>query len=256
MACSRTTPPDDAEIRSSLAQILASPQFCNARRISRLLEFLVEKRLSNAQHDTMEYGVGIEVFDRDPASYSTVDDPIVRVQVGRLRAKLRTYYAEPEHVDKLVISIPLGNYMPVIQRSAVDAGRLESTHQLTFRPLANLSSELACTTFTQGLNEELSYQLFKQFGNKVVSHTFEQDSVVAAGRKLGAGMPRVASHRLEGSVRTGGALIRTSVRLIDTSAGVVAWSDQLDSSGVQGIVLQEELAKAISGGLKRYFLDG
>lgn len=247
--------PDGAEIRASLSQILASPLFCNAHRISRLLEFLVEKRLENAQHDTMEYGIGIEVFDRDPASYSTGEDPIVRVQVGRLRAKLRTYYTEQGRDDPLVISIPLGNYMPVIRRAVAGLGRLETTHLLAIRPLANLSHELACTTFTQGLNEELSYQLFKEFGNKIVSQHFGEDSVAAAGSMLSGGMSPVASHRLEGSVRTDGALMRTSVRLIDASAGLVAWSDQLDRSGVRGIVLQEDLAQAISSALKSYFFD-
>jgi hypothetical protein len=82
-----------AEAQTALQLVLASSLFNNAPRRSCLLKFLVEKALSGAVWNTKEYIIGIEVFDRDPSTYCTNDDPIVRVQVGRLRETLKIYYA-------------------------------------------------------------------------------------------------------------------------------------------------------------------
>lgn len=58
--------------------------------MSRLLAYLVERAITDCARDTSEYAIGIGVFDRDPLHYSPGEDPVVRVQVGRLRTKLKT----------------------------------------------------------------------------------------------------------------------------------------------------------------------
>jgi len=52
------------------------------------------------------------VFQRPP-DYDPKVDPIVRAQAGRLRSKLREYYATEGAHDLVVIQIPKGAYAPV-----------------------------------------------------------------------------------------------------------------------------------------------
>lgn len=240
--------PDPAEIRATLLQVLANPLFCKAPRLSRLLRFLVERYLSDTLQDTTEYGIGIDVFDRDPAFYSTGDDPIVRVQVGRLREKLKAYYSGAAGGGGVVISIPIGSYMPLIRRADDSVEREKTRHLLAVQPLKNLTDDFACTLFAPGLNEELSCQLFKEFGNRVVTYSFSKPG----GEHSHA---LYASHLLEGSVRIEGALMRVSVRLINAATGSIAWSEQLDRHTKPGIALQQDLAQTICAGLERYFFS-
>lgn len=242
-------PPDKAEIRATLLQVLANPLFCKAPRLSRLLRFLVERYLSDTLQDTTEYGIGIDVFDRDPAFYSTGDDPIVRVQAGRLREKLKTYYSrDAGGGGSVVISIPIGSYMPLIRRADDAVARAQIRHLLAVQPLKNLTDDFACTLFAPGLNEELSCQLFKEFGNQVVTYSFAKTSDEQSQAPF-------ASHLLEGSVRIEGALMRVSVRLINAATGSIAWSEQLDRHTKPCIALQQDVAQTICTGLERYFFS-
>jgi TolB-like protein len=227
---------DGAEVHACMARLLDSDLFRKARRLRRLLQFLVEKRLRGSVNETTEYGIGIAVFDRDPATYRTGDDPIVRVQVGRLRTKLKLYYAIPAHADDVVISIPTGSYLPVIQRIDASLGRGPVPHLLAFRQLGSAGGDAASSAFAQGLSEELRHQLFQALGDRVVSLASRQD----AGEQAPP-----ARHVLEGSVRIDGDLTRTAMRLVDAVTGAIVWSEQRDQYGRHGILLQEELAQAI-----------
>jgi TolB-like protein len=227
------------EIQACMARLLDSELFRKARRLRRLLQFLVERRLKGSAVAT-EYGIGIAVFDRDPATYRTGDDPIVRVQIGRLRTRLKMYYAAPAQAEDVLISIPTGSYMPVIQRIDASPGRGQARDLLAFRQLGSAGGDAASIAFAQGLSEELRHQLFQAFGDRIVSLDSRHDA--------GDQAPP-ARHVLEGSVRIDGALTRTAMRLIDAATGAIVWSEQRDQYGNHGILLQEELARAICAAL-------
>lgn len=242
------------EVQATIESILASSMFLKAPRMSRLLRFLVEKTISGAVRETTEYAIGIEVFDRDTSTYNTSEDPIVRVQVGRLREKLKAYYATVGSGSDIEISIPIGSYMPVIRRmSAVDTD-FKQCRMLAIHPFKCISHHGDGVHFTQGLNEELLHQLFKAFGKIIVSHSFfTSGDADKEGWTLknvsGAGV----NHLLEGSVRIDAERIRASIRLVDVSVGCIAWSEQFDRNIFFAIALQEELASSICGALKRFF---
>jgi TolB-like protein len=242
-----------ADVRQALAQLLASKEFCKAQRTSRLIRFLIEKELAGEVNETGEYAIGVEVFDRDPLAYSTAEDPIVRVQVGRLRDRLKAYYATSGAKAELRFSIPIGSYMPIISRHDGAESQYPRAHLLGVAPLTNFIVDDRGVAFVQGLNEELSHQLFKAFGQKIVSHTFAPPHAAPM-----AWVPArtAVSHVLEGSVRANGDLVRTSVRLVDAAAGCIAWSEQFDRRIPFSIDLQEELAVAVCSALKLYFEQG
>ena len=101
-------PPD--EVRTELERILASKGFQSAGRLSRLLRYVTEKTLAGESEQLKEYAVGVEVFDRDP-SYDPRVDSIVRVEAGRLRARLDEYYANDGAASPLRITLPKGGYV-------------------------------------------------------------------------------------------------------------------------------------------------
>jgi hypothetical protein len=108
---SGTTLPTPAEVRAELDRVLRHPLFHNSARLSALLRFVVETTLTGRSEELKESVVGVEVFEKDP-SYSTRDDPVVRVMSGRLRGKLAEYYQGDGRSDPIIIEFPRGGYVP------------------------------------------------------------------------------------------------------------------------------------------------
>ena len=108
---------NEAEARAACERILRSAAFAKARLMGRLLRHLVEQAVSGNARGATEYAIGLEVLGRKPSDYSPGEDSAVRVQVGRLRRRLETYHASCTQPGEVVIRIPLGGYMPVIERS-------------------------------------------------------------------------------------------------------------------------------------------
>jgi hypothetical protein len=65
-----------------------------------------------------EQVIGVAVFDKDPVSFDSRIDPIVRNDARRLRRKLEVYYASEGRSDHLRIEIPKGGYAPVFIETA------------------------------------------------------------------------------------------------------------------------------------------
>jgi adenylate cyclase len=101
-------------LRAQLEKILSSTTFGSAQRLSRFLRYTVELTLQGRGDQIKEYRLGLEVFDRNQ-SYDPRIDPIVRVEAGRLRSKLKAYYEEEGRDDPILISYPKGTYVPVFQ---------------------------------------------------------------------------------------------------------------------------------------------
>lgn len=248
---------DAASIRVALAKILLSEEFSRAQRMRELMHFLVEQKLCGSQRETNEYAVGIEVFKRNPATYNTCTDPIVRVQVGRLRERLRAYYAGAGHADQIRFIIPIGSYMPEIALMAAESSPPSSAMQsmppatagiarhylLAHCALLYFDSDAYGAAFARGLNEELVHQLYCAFGATIVPHTANRSTASV-------------SHRLEGSVRIDGEMVRLALRLVDNAAGSMVWSQQFDGRAALSIDLQDQLAAAACASLNQYFAHG
>ncbi|PZM14385.1 adenylate cyclase [Rhizobium tubonense] len=104
-------PPSPEEIRNQLARILASPQFPGSvGRSAIFLSYVVKEFLAGRAQRIKGYTVGIEVFGR--AEGNTQDDPVVRIEAGRLRRSLEHYYLTDGQRDPIRIDIPKGGYVP------------------------------------------------------------------------------------------------------------------------------------------------
>ncbi|MGC5700745.1 hypothetical protein J4P02_11165 [Pseudomonas sp. NFXW11] len=242
-----------AEVESARKLLLASTAFKKSPRMSRLLNYLVEQALQDSARDTSEYAIGIGVFDKDPLAYSTGDDPIVRVQVGRLRTKLKNYYASAQCNARVEIVIPLGCYMPVFRYKPSSPHTVQQSAGFSICPFKCVSQQVPWEYFTQGLNAELTHQLYKNLGRKIfVEPATISDRHDSPGKTLEAVFPAAVGHRLEGSVHVDAHCIRTSVRLIDPLTGCVVWSEQFQRTANITLAHPQELAAAICQALHSF----
>ncbi len=101
-----------ADVIAELDRILESEFFASTGKISRLLRFVVTETLAGRAHQIKESIIGVEVYQRRQ-DYDPKTDAIVRVEAGRLRARLDQYYASLSQTPALRIQLPKGTYVPV-----------------------------------------------------------------------------------------------------------------------------------------------
>ena len=106
--------PDRAAVRAQLERMATSRVFASAGRMFPLLEHLVEAEIADASPRLSQRTIAIDVFGRDD-SFDPTCDAIVRVEIGRLRNKLREYYATEGGDDPVIIDAPLGRHQALIR---------------------------------------------------------------------------------------------------------------------------------------------
>jgi TolB-like protein len=237
----------DAEARAACEHILSSTRFAKARLMGRLLRYLVAQSLAGNARGTTEYAIGLEVLGRKPADYSPSEDPSVRVQVGRLRRRLETYGTECAQPGDVVIRIPLGGYMPVIERRTarpVPTPLPTRSDALAIRPIHVIAGSAAGQAFAQGLQEELLSQMVQAFGPVVVGEVLNdvrEDARDDMQPRTIVSTLRIDPHRL-----------RASVCLMEAPRQRVTWAQQFDQAPSFSIDEQETLATSICQALKRH----
>jgi len=116
-----TQTPSAEEIQVELERVLASAPFANSHRSQRFLRYVVESSLNDRDELLKEYAIAVDVFERD-SSYDPAVDATVRVEAGRLRSRLRDYYADVGRNDPAVIDVPKGGYRATFTVQSADAG--------------------------------------------------------------------------------------------------------------------------------------
>src|SRR5262245_16934611 len=135
--------------RRQLDKVLASAGFSRNERLSRFLRFVVERHLEGRDQELKESLIAIEVFGRPPG-YDSKQDPIVRTEASRLRARLSEYYLADGKGDSMVIDLPKGGYVPVL-RQAVTEVIPAPRHPLTRAlPMAAAAACVAITLIAMG----------------------------------------------------------------------------------------------------------
>ena len=249
-----------AAVREQIARILASRHFAKAERLKRFLHFVSEETLRGLAAEVKETVIGVEVFDRPPATYDPRVDPIVRVQAGRVRAKLDAYYAEEGAGDGVLVELPRGQYVPrfsfrsadpAYQRGATLRGLPAwQTNTIAVLPFVNLSGDSADEYFSDGLTEELSHALARLPSLRITARRsafqFKDRGrdLREIGRLLGAGKV------VEGSVRKSADRLRITVQLVNVADGYEIWSEKYDRTIGDVFALQEEIAGAVRVALR------
>ena len=97
------------EIRVELERVLVSAPFSKSQRSQRFLRYIVEASLNNVDESLKEFAIAVDVFERN-TSYDPSIDATVRVEAGRLRTRLREYFADAGQNDPIIIEVPKGGY--------------------------------------------------------------------------------------------------------------------------------------------------
>ena len=139
--------------------------------------------------------------------------------------------------------------------AATPAATLAS-NSIAVLPLQNLSRDPDQQYFSDGLSESLITALAQIPQLKVIGksssflfrHT--QESSQQIGQQLGV------AHLLVGSVERSGGQIRVSAELINTSDGIIIWSQQYDRAYKDLFALQDAITRAVAHALKAKLLPG
>jgi tetratricopeptide (TPR) repeat protein len=128
-------------IETELEKIVNSRLFKDAGSLRELLRYTVRETVAGRGGDLKEYLLGATVLRKGEA-FDPKADPIVRVQMRRLRGRLERYYATEGRHDALVVGMPKGAYTPTFR--IVAPGEAVTTHAGVITPhVVGRDSELA-----------------------------------------------------------------------------------------------------------------
>lgn len=101
-----------ADLRTqALDTVLHSARFKKNPRLSALLKYLCWQSASESGEPPKEYSIATDVFDRGP-EFDSSTDSIVRVEMHRLRKKLKEFYSEEGRGEPWQIVLEAGCYRP------------------------------------------------------------------------------------------------------------------------------------------------
>ncbi len=253
------TKESEEKIQQQLSRILASKAFQPVERLKRFLDFVVRETLAGRGEQLKEFLVGVEVFGKE-SSFDPRNDPIVRVQARRLRARLARYYREEGQADPLIIDLPKGGYAPTFRpahpappRRSV-AAALASRNTILVLPFSDDSAAGDQEYFCRGLSREIVHALAKVEALRVVA----SDQAAPADydhEARDAALRLNAALVLAGSVRTSGGARRVLAQLIDSSSGCYLWSESFNSAAANTVADQEAIAQAVRERIQAGLLD-
>lgn len=103
--------PTAEEVCRQVDRILSSDEFHSSQRGRKFLKFIVSETLAGRSEFLKAFTIANEVFDRE-VSFDPQNDPVVRIEAGRIRRALERYYLVAGQSDEVVITVPKGGYVP------------------------------------------------------------------------------------------------------------------------------------------------
>jgi tetratricopeptide (TPR) repeat protein len=104
--------------RAELERLLSDPRFHGTERARSILQYLAERRFDGQDDAVKAYTIALDVLGRS-SNFDPSSDPIVRIEMSRLRSALTQYYEAYGDPDGVSIHLPIGHYVAVFTRSVV-----------------------------------------------------------------------------------------------------------------------------------------
>jgi TolB-like protein/Tfp pilus assembly protein PilF len=279
---------DQTAIREQLVRILNSGPFHQAQRRQRFLEYIVNEALAGRGDRLKGYNIAQAVFDRAETFDSHID-PVVRMEAGRLRDRLREYYDGDGKADPILVSLPKGTYTPHIefrQAATLDPrpdrapinqlGILASAVLLiiatglwalphwTFGPslpdkpsvavlpFDNIGADPKWDRLADGMTEDIITDLSHSKDFVVIARdsTEHYKGKPIDIRQIGRDLN--VKYVLEGSIQSMGERIRVTAQLIESSSGSHIWSERYDRPVDDLFVVQNDVTQRIAATLTGY----
>jgi len=254
----------EEQIRAHMSHVCDSSEFRGKKTLCHLLLYLVEETLAGRSDDIKGYSIAVDVFNKDP-SFNPDLNPLVRINVGRLRRSLELHYARCPKDTPFRIVIPVGNYAPQFlpMHSSVGSGQNQpdSSYEavpldrpvIAVLPFSNLTGDPNQDYFVQGFAEELSIELSRYQDFKILGYhagNFPKNGGDADGRTKGE-----AHFAIEGAIRKDEQSVKISIKTFDVTTGEQIWGEhyrrKLTDSSL--ILIQEEIiAQAVATLISEY----
>jgi adenylate cyclase len=216
-----------ALVESSLERVLQSAVFRRSDRHRRFLRHVVQAALDGRTETIKEVLIGIELFDRRLEDYDPRTDPIVRVEAGRLRAKLTRYYLSEGSGDPFGFDIPSGSYVPRFakRQAAKNARRAVETYAV----MPFTTGDKSTFDFAIGLADQVINLLGRASDIRVVS----RNSSLKV-RERNADIKEIAqllkvTRVVDGSIQRQGERLRCIAHIYSSADSTRLWSQSFDS---------------------------
>lgn len=116
---------DDA--RAELERLLSDSRFRVTERQKDILRYLAERRFNGCDEGVKAYSVALDVLGR-PSGFDASTDPIVRIEISRLRSALDAYYQAFGSTGGVTIHIPKGMYIALFPGTLIAHEPDEEAH--------------------------------------------------------------------------------------------------------------------------------
>ena len=281
---------DPEQVLATVAQITSSPLFNTSERLCRFLRFIVAETLAGRSDGIKEYVIGVDVYGRS-AEFDPRTDAIVRVEAGRLRAKLTRYYLGEDHGLSVHIALPRGTYVPVLTplgpAASVGAPARGSARRWDKRAILSaaglvVAASMAALVLIRGFSkdpaqpsiavlpfasvngadtdriargfvEQLTNTLASEFGVRVANRS-ESDAFTGNLNLRAIGAKLKVNVIVEGSVQSSGEGVRATIHLIRVDDGFTLWTESLESLPGRLPEFQERAANVVARTLRARFL--
>ena len=279
---------DQKAIREQLVRILNSGPFHQAQRRQRFLEYIVNEALAGRGERLKGYNVAQAVFDRTDTFDSNVD-PIVRMEAGRLRDRLREYYDGDGQGDPVRIELPKGTYTPHIEFRqaatldprpdraapikqlmlaaavllAITAGlwglqhwnsgpSLPDKSSVAVLPFDNIGTDPKWDRLADGMTEDIITDLSHSKDLVVIARNSTElyKGKPIDSRQIGRDLN--VKYVLRGSIQSLGERIRVTAQLIEAASGIHIWSERYDRPEDDLFVVQNDVTQRIAATLTGY----
>ena len=109
---------ENSQLQAAVERLVGSHALHGSESLRKLLSYLAKRAQDQPGVQVKEYQIATEVFGRQ-ADFDPQLDSFVRVQAGRLRAKLSEYYASEGASDPVIVELPKGSYALAVHERSV-----------------------------------------------------------------------------------------------------------------------------------------
>jgi len=249
---------DQVLLNECLDKLLLSPIFDKSPRQQDLMRYLVKETLVGNAQRLKGYTLGVEIFARG-ADFDPNVDAIVRVEVGRLRTKLREYYTLHGQNDAVMFNLHKGSYALEITFRAKATSKAQAQDQLSvpihkpwpnfieniaslaILPFNNLSANPEQEYLVDGIVDNLIFELSRLSGLLIISR--QSSFIYKGGNKTSKqiGSELGVKYLLEGTTQISGNRLRINTRLIDTNTESCIWTERYEGNLQELFSLQDEI---------------
>jgi len=222
-------------LNTHLEKIITSPVFAKSKRQRELLTYLVQQMNAGNGPRVKGYVIALDVFKRNE-NFDPSLDAIVRVEVGRLRHKLREYYQSIGLNDLIEISLPKGTYCIQIINREINKDSQDQALTGVFNRVS--TPKIAVMPFKMIDSDDCFQELAPEIADYIIFELVDSDSIYLISRQISfsynqsSSLPSQiagllgAQYLIEGSYHVAEDLISLRVRVFNHLKNSYIWQER------------------------------